>query len=73
MAARILRRRVGGPKNKKQTRMALAPRQWLPSRPGKTSALDVAAVLEIVRVAVPAVALVMLIGVLAPKLSVGAS
>ena len=37
------------------------------------SALDVAAVLEIVRVAVPAVALVMLIGVLAPKLSVGAS
>jgi hypothetical protein len=40
---------------------------------GNRSALDVGAVLEIVSVAVPAVALVILTGVVEPKLNVGGS
>jgi hypothetical protein len=47
--------------------------QFPPGRGGRASALDVAAVLDTVSVAVPAVVLVMLTGVVVPKLNVGGS
>jgi hypothetical protein len=66
------RRRVGIPKSKIQTTVA-APdaNQGFPGRFGWTSVALVAAVVEMVRVAVPAAVPVMFTGVVEPKLSVG--
>lgn len=69
---RQLRRRTGMPKSKRQARVAPpVTYQGSPGRLGKTSELLLAAVVVIVRVAVPAVVPVMVTGVVGPKLKVG--
>jgi len=67
------RRRAGIPRIKMQTTVAAAPdaNQGFPGRFGWTSVALVAAVVEMVSVAVPATVPVMLTGVVEPKLRVG--
>ena len=67
-----LRRRAGIPKSRMQARVAPpAAYQGTPGRLGWTRAALVAAVVVIVRVAVPAVVPVMLAGLVEPKLKEG--
>jgi hypothetical protein len=67
-----LRRRAGKPNNSVHASAApLVANQGIPRVLGSTIAALVAAVVEIVRVAVPAVVPVMLTGVVDPKLKVG--
>jgi hypothetical protein len=62
------------PKSRQQTRtVPPAANQRIPWRWGSASELVVGAVLVMVRVAVPAVALVISTGLVVPKLSVGGS
>src|ERR1039458_7351934 len=69
---RQLRRRAGIPKSKRQARVAPpAVYQGTPGRLGYTRAALVAAVVLMVRVAVPAVVPVMLTGLVEPKLKLG--
>jgi hypothetical protein len=73
---RQLRPRAGMPIPKNRTKARVVPPvvcQRIPGRAGNARELLVAAVVEIVRVAMPAAALVMLTGLVEPKLSVGRS
>ena len=69
---RQLRRRAGIPKSNRQASAApLAAYQGAPGRFGQDKALLVAAVVVMVRVAVPELVPAMLTGLVEPKLKVG--
>jgi hypothetical protein len=66
-----LRRRAGIPNNKRQARVAPTAYQGTPGSFGWTRVALVAAVVEMVRIAVPALVPVILTGLVEPKLKVG--
>ena len=71
---RQLRRRAGMPTRRMQARTAPLPvYQRVPGRSGHVSALELDAEVDTASVAVPAVAPVMLTGLVEPKLRVGVS